>query len=94
MVSGVLIRVPVPPLTEERRRNLVKVVRQYGEKAKVSLRSFRREANQQIKNALKAGEISQDEEKIVEKKIQQLTDRYIAEVDEMLASKEKDIMSV
>ena len=93
-VSGTLIRVPVPPLTEERRRELVKVVRQYGEKTRVSLRNSRREANQRLKDALKAGEISQDEEKNVGKKIQQLTDHYIATVDQVLASKEKDLMSV
>ena len=93
-VSGTLIRVPVPPLTEERRRDLVKVVRQYGEKTRVSLRNSRREANQRLKDALKAGGISQDEEKNVGKKIQQLTDHYIATVDKVLASKEKDLMSV
>ena len=93
-VSGTLIRVPVPPLTEERRKDLVKVVRQLGEKTRVSLRNSRREANQRIKDTLKAGDISQDEDRVIEKEIQQLTDRYMAVVDEALASKEEDLMSV
>lgn len=92
-VSGMLVRVPVPPLTEERRKELAKLVRQHAEKTRVSLRNFRREAKQQIKDALKAKAISQDEEKDGEKEIQQLLDQRIAVVDEILASKEKDLMS-
>ncbi len=93
-VSGTVVRVPVPPLTEERRRDLVKVVRRHGETAKVSIRNVRRDANQQAKDALKAKEISQDQEKAYEKGVQKLTDRYIAEVDAVLSAKEKDLMAV
>ena len=93
-VSGTVVRVPVPPLTEERRKDLVKLVRRYGEEAKVSIRNIRREANQHIKDALKAKEISQDQEKDEERKVQKLTDGYIAEIDTILADKERELMSV
>ena len=93
-VSGTLVRVPVPPLTEERRKDLVKVVRRHGETARVSIRNVRRDANQRAKDALKAKEISQDQEKACEKAVQKLTDRYIAEVDAVLSAKEKDLMAV
>ena len=93
-VSGTVVRVPMPPLTEERRRDLVKVVRRHGEAARVSVRNIRRDANQRIKDALKAKEISQDQEKTGEKEVQGLTDRYIAEIDAVLSDKEKDLMAV
>ncbi len=93
-VTGTAVRVPVPPLTEERRKALVKVVRQHGETTKVSVRNIRRDANQCIKDALKAKEISQDQEKDSEGKVQKLTDRYIAEVDAVLSEKEKDLMAI
>lgn len=92
-VHGTVIRVPVPPLTEERRKDLARLIRQHAEKTRVSLRNFRREANQQIKDALKAKEISQDEAKDGERKIQQLITLRIAVVDRILAGKEKDLMS-
>ncbi len=94
VVSGVVVRVPVPPLTEERRKSLVKVVRRHGEAARVSLRNIRRDANQHFKDALKAKEISQDEEKAGEKNMQKMTDRYVVEVDAVLSDKEKDLMTV
>ncbi len=93
-VSGTVVRVPVPPLTEERRKDLVKVVRQHGETTKVSIRNIRRDANQRAKDGLKAKEISEDQEKESEKKTQKLTDQYIAEVDAVLAAKEKDLMAI
>ena len=93
-VSGTVIRVPVPPLTEERRRDLVKVVRKHSEATKVSIRNIRRDANQHIKDALKAKELSQDQEKAGERQVQKVTDDYIAQVDAVLADKEKDLMAV
>ena len=93
-VSGVVVRIPIPSLTEDRRKDLIKVVRQHGEMAKISLRNIRRDANQHIKDALKAKEISQDQEKTDEKRVQNLTDQYISEIDEVLAEKEKELMVV
>ena len=93
-VSGTVVRVPMPSLTEERRRSLVKVVRQHGEAARVSIRNIRRDMNQHLKDAFKAKEISQDEEKVGERNVQKLTDSYIAEIDAVLADKEEDLMTV
>lgn len=92
--QGDLIRVPMPPLTEERRRELAKVVKHEGEAAKVAVRNLRRDANHHLKEMLKAKEISEDEERRAQDDIQKLTDRYIAEVDKMLAVKEADLMAV
>jgi ribosome recycling factor len=92
--QGEIIRVPMPPLTEERRRELIKVVKQEGEGSKVAVRNLRRDANQHLKDALKAKEISEDDERRAQEDIQKLTDRYIAEVDKLLAEKEKDLMAV
>lgn len=92
--QGEIIRVPMPPLTEERRRDLIKVVKHEGESAKVSVRNLRRDANQHLKDALKAKEISEDDERRAQDDVQKLTDRHIAEVDKMLAEKEKDLMAV
>jgi ribosome recycling factor len=92
--QGEIIRVPMPPLTEERRRDLIKVVKHEGENAKVSVRNLRRDANQHLKDALKAKEVSEDDERRAQDDVQKLTDRHIAEVDKMLAEKEKDLMAV
>lgn len=92
--QGDLLRIPMPPLTEERRRDLIKVVRHEGETAKVAIRNLRRDAIQHLKEALKKHEISEDEERRAQEEIQKLTDRYVAEVDKLLAEKEKDLLTV
>lgn len=92
--QGDLLRIPMPPLTEERRRDLIKVVRHEGENAKIAIRNLRRDAIQHLKDALKKHEISEDEERRAQDDIQKLTDRYVAEVDRLLAEKEKDLMAV
>ena len=92
--QGELIRVPMPALTEERRRELIKVVKQEGENAKVAIRNLRRDANTHLKDALKKKEIPEDDERRAQDDIQKLTDRYVAEVDKLLADKEKDLMAV
>lgn len=91
---GELLRVPMPPLTEERRRELTKVVKQEGEGAKVAIRNLRRDANSQLKDALKDKAISEDEERRAQEEIQKLTDRYVAEVDKLLAQKEQELMQI
>ena len=92
--SGDIIRVPMPPLTEERRRDLTKVVRGEGEDGKVAIRNLRRDANNKIAALVKDKKISEDEQSRAEKDIQKLTDKYIAEVDALVAEKEKEIMTV
>jgi len=92
--QGELIRVPMPALTEERRRDLIKVVKNEGESAKVAIRNLRRDANTQLKDALKKHEIPEDDERKTQDDIQKLTDRYVAEVDKMLALKEAELMQV
>ena len=92
--SGMLIRVPLPPLTEERRRDLTKVVRHLGEEAKVAVRNLRRDANEQIKKLTKAKEISEDDESRAEKEIQKLTDNFVVAIDKCVAEKEKEVMTV
>ena len=91
--NGELIRIVVPPLTEERRKNLVKQVRAEGETAKVGIRNARRDANEELKQLKKDG-TSEDEITEAEDKIQKLTDNFIKKVDDILDSKEKDIMSI
>ncbi len=91
---GELIRVPMPALTEERRRDLTKVVRHEGEAAKVAVRNLRRDANQQLKDAVKDKAISEDDERRAEDEIQKLTDRYVAEIDRLLAQKEQELMQI
>lgn len=91
---GDLIRVPMPVMTEERRRELTKVVRSEGEGAKVAVRSLRRDANETVKKLEKEKLVSEDEQKRSEADIQKLTDRYIVEVDRLVAAKEQDIMAV
>lgn len=92
--SGDMIRVPMPALTEERRRDLIKVVRGEGEDAKVSVRNVRRDANDQLKRLLKDKEISEDDERRAQDEIQKLTDKYVAEVDKALQAKEADLMAI
>ena len=92
--AGTVIRIPMPPLTEETRRDLVKVVRQDGEAAKVAIRNIRRDANSDFKSLLKEKDISEDEERDAEGEVQQLTDKYVSEVDKVLAEKETDLMEV
>lgn len=92
--SGTVIRIPMPPLTEETRRELVKVVRHEGEAAKVAIRNIRRDANSDFKELLKEKEISEDEEHKAEDDIQKLTNRYVGEVDNVLANKETELMEI
>ena len=92
--SGTVIRIPMPPLTEETRRELVKVVRHEGEAAKVAIRNIRRDANSDFKELLKEKEISEDEERKAAEEIQRLTDRYVSEVDKVLAGKETELMEI
>ena len=91
---GELLRVPMPALTEERRRDLTKVVRNEGESAKVAVRNLRRDANQQLKDAVKDKEISEDDERRAEEDVQKLTDRHVAEIDKLLAAKEQELMQI
>lgn len=92
--SGNLIRIPMPPLTEERRRELVKVVKGEGENAKVAIRNIRRDANSDFKDLLKEKEISEDECRQSEDSIQKHTDKYVTNVDEVIAVKEKELMEI
>ncbi len=92
--AGMVIRVPLPPLTEERRRELVKVVRGEAEHAKVAIRNVRRDANADFKTLLKEKDISEDEDRRAQDEIQKLTDKYTAEVDRVLAAKEQELMEV
>lgn len=92
--QGDMIRVPMPMLTEERRRELIKVVKHEGENAKVAIRNLRRDANNHLKDALKKKEVSEDDERRAQDDIQKLTDRYVVEVDKLLVDKEKDLMAV
>ena len=91
---GDLIRVPMPMLTEERRKDLIKVVRGEAEEGRVSIRNVRRDANDHIKKLLKDKEISEDEARSGEEAVQKLTDKYIAEADKLLAAKEEDLMAI
>lgn len=93
-VAGTTIRIPMPPLTEERRKELVKVVRGEGENAKVAIRNIRRDANQHLKVLLKEKSISEDEDKRAEDQIQKLTDQYIKDVEGIVEEKEKDLMEI
>lgn len=92
--AGSVIRVPLPALTEERRRELTKVVRHEGENARVAIRNVRRDVLQELKEMLKEKLISEDVERKAHEEVQKLTDKYVAEVDHVLADKEKDLMQV
>ena len=93
-IDGQLIRLPIPDLSEERRNEIKKLIKSMGEKSKISIRNIRREANDELKKLLKSKEISEDEEKKFEKKIQTLTDEQIKIVDEKVISKETEIMKI
>lgn len=92
--DGEVIRIVLPELTEDRRKELVKQVRQVGEKAKVSVRNIRRDANDDVKRQVKDEGLSEDESKRLQEEIQKVTDRYIAEIDKTIEHKEKDILTV
>jgi ribosome recycling factor len=92
--NGDIIRVPMPMLTEERRRDLTKVVRTEGENAKVAIRNVRRDANDGLKKLTKDKEISEDDERRAQDDVQKITDRYVAEVDKLLQAKEAELMAV
>ncbi|MEY3096070.1 MAG: ribosome recycling factor [Pseudomonadota bacterium] len=92
--SGDSIRVPMPALTEERRRELTKVVKSDGEDSKVAIRNIRRDANEQLKKLVKDKLISEDDERRAQDDIQKLTDRFVADIDKALAQKESEIMTV
>lgn len=92
--SGTVIRVPMPALTEERRKEMVKLVKNEAENARVSVRNARRDANTQLKELLKKKEISEDDDRRVQENIQKTTDKYIAEVERIVAQKEKELMEV
>jgi ribosome recycling factor len=92
--QGDLIRVPMPALTEERRRELIKVVKHEAENAKVAVRNLRRDANHHLKDLLKQKAVSEDDERRAQDEIQKLTDKFIAEIDKVLAVKETDLMAV
>lgn len=94
IVDGQTLRIPVPPLTEERRKDLVKLAGKYAEQQKISVRNVRRDANDDLKKAEKAGEISQDEQKKMETEVQKDTDAAIKRIDETLKTKEQEIMQV
>ncbi|MCG2634200.1 MAG: ribosome recycling factor [Gammaproteobacteria bacterium] len=93
-VSGVSIRVPLPALTEERRQEMVRVVRAEVEKSRVAVRNIRRDVNSDIKSLLKEKEISSDDEGRAADRVQKLTDRFVAQIDTMLEAKERDLMEV
>ncbi|AOM42332.1 ribosome recycling factor [Xenorhabdus hominickii] len=90
--AGTIIRVPLPPLTEERRKDLIKVVRNEAEQGRVAVRNIRRDANDKVKALLKDKEISEDEERRSQDDVQKLTDSYIKKIDEALANKETELM--
>jgi len=92
--AGTMMRIPLPSLTEERRRDMVKVVKNEGENARVAIRNIRRDANHHLKTLLKDKEITEDEERRAEEDIQKLTDNYIAEVESVLQVKEQELMEV
>jgi len=94
MTQGDMVRVPMPALTEERRKDLIKVVRHEGENARVAVRNIRRDANTHLKDLLKKKEVAEDDERRAQDEVQKLTDRSIAEIDKMLEVKEADLMAI
>lgn len=92
--AGTVMRIPLPPLTEERRRDMTKMVRSEGEGAKVAIRNIRRDANNDFKDLVKDKEISEDDERRAQDSIQKLTDQYVAEVDKVVEVKEKELMEI
>ena len=94
MTAGTVIRIPMPPLTEERRREITKILRHDGENARVAVRNVRRDLMNDVKEMLKEKLVSQDDERRAEGEIQKLTDKHVAEIDQLLSAKEKEIMQV
>ena len=94
VTAGEIIRIPLPPLTEERRKEMAKMVSAEGENGKVAVRNIRRDANSSVKELLKEKEITEDDDKLAHDQIQKVTDKYIDVVDEVVAEKEKEIMTV
>ena len=92
--QGDLLRVPMPPLTEERRKELIKVVRHEAENARIAVRNVRRDANEHLKRLLKEHSVAEDAERHAQTDVQKLTDRFIAEIDKVLAAKEADLMAI
>ena len=92
--TGELIRIPLPPLTEERRKDMIKVVRAEGESAKVAIRNIRRDVLSDVKSLLKDKEITEDDDRQAQDDVQKLTDKYVKQVDEALVVKEKDLMEI
>jgi ribosome recycling factor len=92
--AGTLIRLPIPPLTEERRKDMTRIVRQEAEQARVAVRNIRRDANNGLKELVKEKLISEDDERRGQEIIQKLTDQHVKEIDELMAKKESDLMSV
>jgi len=92
--AGTMIRLPIPPLTEERRRDMTRIVRQEAEQARVAVRNIRRDANSSLKELVKEKLISEDDERRGQEIIQKLTDQHVKEIDELMARKEADLMSV
>ena len=93
-IDGQLIRLPIPELNQERRTELKKLIKSMGEKCKVSIRNIRRDANEDLKKLLKKKEISEDDEKSLQKKVQDITDKHISTVDTKVSTKEKEIMTI
>ena len=94
MSAGEILRIPLPPLTEERRKELIKVVRAEAEKARVAIRNIRRDANNHLKAAVKDKDISEDEERRAEERVQKITDSHVADIDKVLEQKEAELMEV
>ena len=92
--AGIVIRIPLPPLTEERRKDLVKLVGQIAENSKIALRNVRREANTQLKTLLNDKEITEDDLRGSEKSVQDVTDKYVKQVDDVITDKEKELMEI
>ena len=92
--DGKIIRLPIPPLSEERRKELVKLTKKYGEETKVQIRGFRREGNEEMKRRQKDGELTEDNLRRAENENQKLTDKYVHQVDELLKKKEEEILEI
>jgi ribosome recycling factor len=92
--DGVVVRVPIPALTEERRKELVKIAKSHAEEGRVAIRNARRDGNDALKKGFKDGKFTEDEEKRGHDKIQELTDRYVKEIDTILGAKEKEILAI
>jgi ribosome recycling factor len=92
--DGKIIRVPIPPLSEERRKELIKVCKKHGEESKVSIRNIRRDSNEELRHRLKEGHVSEDEVRKSETEVQKLTDQYVQKIDQILKKKEEEILEV